>query len=157
MRNLKKSIELTIDNKKNMIATECQARSMSSLCFFTFLFNVLLLFIGSIEYRHPVFAHIFVSFFSILGIIYLILGWIFGENEKNIRFLRFASLKHFVISFVFIFSLTVSISLIICFFLSWSFIEEIWWYILLSIFLSYVNFIVFVFKIKHRANAFKKK
>ena len=155
---LKKEIENTINSKKNKIAAECQARSMSSLCFFTFLFNVLLLFVGGIEYRHSIFAHIFVSTLSILSIIYLILGWIMGEYEHNTRFFQFASLKHSVISFVFIFSLTVSISLIICFFLSWSFIEEIWWYILLlSVFLSYVNFIVFVFKIKHRANAFKKK
>lgn len=154
----KKSIELTIDNKKNMIATECQARSMSSLCFFTFLFNVLLLFIGSIEYRHPVFAHIFVSFFSILGIIYLILGWIFGENEKNIRFLRFASLRYSVVSFVIVLFLAICASLLDCFLLNWSFIENVWWYLLLiSIFLSYINFIVFVFKIKNRANIFKKK
>lgn len=154
----KKNIESTIDNKKKMIATECQARSMSSLCFFTFLFNVLLLFVGCIECRHSVFAHIFVSIFSILGIIYLILGWIFGENEKAIRFMRFASLKYSVASFVIILFLATCTSLLVCFLLNWSFIKDVWWYVLLiSVFLSYVNFIVFVFKIKNRANAFKKK
>lgn len=154
---LLKNIEQTIDDKKNKITTECQARSMSSLCFFVFLLNVLLLFIGSVECKHTVFSHIFIFILCVLSIIYLIAGWIWGEKEINISLFRFNSLKHPIISFITIIILSIGGSLLI-FFKQWNFIEAIWWYILMVlVLLSYVNFVIFVFKIRNNANAFKRR
>ena len=152
---LLKTIEQTINDKKNKITKECQARSMSSLCFFVFLLNVLLLFVGSVECKHTTFSHIFIFVLCVLSIIYLISGWIWGEKENNVSLFRFNSLKHPIISFIILIFLSIGGSLLI-FGEHWSFIEAIWWYILMAfILLSYINFVIFVFKIRNNANAFK--
>lgn len=156
---LLKNINTTIESKKNKIITECQARSMSSICFFVFLLNVLLLFIGSIECKYPIFTHILISILCVLSIIYLVLGWILGEKINNFILFRFNSLKHPIISFSIIIVISVAVSILLHQIIEgFMFIEAVWWYVLLSFVLfSYINFIIFVFKICRNANAFKTK
>ncbi len=156
--SLTKEIEDEERAKKEEVATSCQARSMSSLCFFIFLFNTLLLFIGGIENIVPQFTHIYSIIFCSLICIYVIIGWCIGEVENPKRFCDFSSLRHSIYSFLIIALVSIIACLIImnynCFSIN---VDSFWWHILIgSILCSYMNFIIFVIKIGKKAALFKE-
>lgn len=143
--------------KKEEVATSCQARSMSSLCFFLFLFNVLLLFVGAIENIIPRFMHIYSIVLCSLICIYIIVGWCIGEVEKPKRFCDFSSLRHSICGFSTIALLSLLLSWFLwckdCFLIN---IDSFWWYFLIAgILCSYMNFVIFVLKIGKKATLFK--
>lgn len=154
---LTKEINDEEKKKKEKINCVCQAKSMSSMCFFIFLYNTLFLFVGGIEKVHPDFIRSFVCLYAIFGIIYLGFGWLFGEKKKPMRFCDFASLRHSMYGFLTI----LIIALILNFFFrsfDWYIrcVYPYWWYILvISILFTYANFVIFAFKIRIKANAFK--
>lgn len=157
--SLTKEIEKAEETKKEEVAMSCQARSMSSLCFFIFLFNTMLLFIGGIENIVPQFTHIYSIIFCSFICIYIIIGWCIGEVEKPMRFCDFSSLRHSIYGFLIITGLSIIASLVIirnnCLSIN---IDSFWWYILIgSILCSYMNFIIFVIKIGKKAALFKEK
>lgn len=156
---LTKEIDVEENKKKEEINCACQAKSMSSMCFFIFLFNTLLLFVGGIEEAHPYFIHSFICLYTILGIIYLVLGWWLGEKEKPVRFCDFASLRHSIYGFLTILFIALISNFVVHYqFYDWFtfYLSPYWWYILvISILFTYTNFIIFVFKIRIKANAFK--
>lgn len=156
--SLTKEIEYVEKAKKEEVSTSCQARSMSSLCFFVFLFNTLLLFFGGIENIMPQFTHIYSTIFCGLICIYVIIGWCIGKVEKPKRFCDFSSLRHSIYSFLIIALVSTIACLIImnnnCFSID---IDSFWWYILIgSVLCSYMNFIIFVIKIGRKAVSFKE-
>lgn len=156
--SLTKEIEDVEKAKKEEVSTSCQARSMSSLCFFVFLFNTLLLFFGGIENIIPQFTHIYSTIFCGLVCIYVIIGWSIGEVEKPKRFCDFSSLRHSICSFLIIVLVSTIACLVImdnnCFSIN---IDSFWWYILIgSVLCSYMNFIIFVIKIGRKAVSFKE-
>lgn len=145
-----------IEKQKLSEMTEmCQTRSMSSLCLFVFMLNVFLLLLGSIEPRFSDFAVRHLSVLSLLSMIYILLGWCLGEYEFHYSLLHFSSLRHAVYSFIVIVLITVWLCN-----KSWSFIDDIvdaWWWILLSCtIISYLNFLVFILKVRWKAAMFKK-
>lgn len=155
--SLTKEIEDEERAKKEEVATSCP-RSMSSLCFFIFLFNTLLLFIGGIENIVPQFTHIYSIIFCSLICIYVIIGWCIGEVENPKRFCDFSSLRHSIYSFLIIALVSIIACLIImnynCFSIN---VDSFWWHILIgSILCSYMNFIIFVIKIGKKATLFKE-
>lgn len=159
--SLRKEIDQQEKNMNDEVANACQARSMSSLCFFLFLINSLLLFWGGIEKEFQDFSHTFLIFFCSLSIVYLITGWLLGEKENPRRFRDFSSLKHVGCSFIII--------CLLSFILPWAinkwlytwfvtYIQPLWWCLMVVlIVLSYVNFCVFIAKIWQKAQSFKKK
>lgn len=148
------------EKKKEELNCVCQAKSMSSMCFFIFLYNTLLLFVGGIEDVYTCFTHSFICLYTILGIIYLIFGWCLGEKEKPVRFCDFASLRHSIYGFLTILFIAIISNFFIYYlYFDWyiSNISPYWWYILvINILFTYANFIIFVFKIRIKANAFKE-
>lgn len=158
--SLNKEIVDMKEAKKMEVTTACQACSMSSLCFFLFMFNTLLLFVGGLETGHQDFSHVYASILCIGVVIYLVLGWLFGENEKSLAICKFSSLRHATVCFWVIAILSLLLSF--CVFYWWKewfflYIIPYWWYILIvSILFSYLNFVIFVFKIWNKANEFKK-
>ena len=158
--SLNKEIEDMKKAKKIEVATVCQARSMSSLCLSLFMFNTLLLFFGGLETGHPEFVHVFTSIFCSFIILYLLLGWFLGEREKSHSICKFSSLRHATGCFLFGTFISLLTSSVVLFWLKDWFLSTIipyWWYILItSILFSYLNFIIFVWKIWNKANDFKK-
>jgi hypothetical protein len=155
---LNKEINEEEEKKKEEVKISCQLRSMSSLCFFLFLINVLVLLVGSVEKRYPDFSHILVSILDILSIVYLVYGWRVGENECPKKYRDFSSLRHSFTGFIIImiFSLLVPFFVFIWAPILVEVFNSIWWFSLVAfIVLSYLNFIVFTFKIKNKATAFK--
>ncbi len=144
--------------KKKEVVISCQARSMSSICFFLFLFNVLLLFLGGVEKIIPQFTHIYSVVFCSFICIYVVWGWCIGEDENPKSFFDFSSLRHSICSFfiITVLSLLASLSLFYrdCFSID---INSFWWcFLVVGILCSYVNFIVFVTKIGKKAISFKE-
>ena len=156
---LTKEIDIEEKNKKEEMNCVCQAKSMSSMCFFIFLYNTLLLFVGGLEGCHPYFVHTFAFPFALLGILYIFAGWCFGEKEKPARFCDFASLRHSIYGFLIVTSISIIFSFVVHFyFFNWflySFSPYWWPVFFVSLVFTYVNFIVFVFKIRIKARSFK--
>lgn len=152
--SVNKEIDELEKNKISEVTDMCQARSMSSLCLFIFMFNTVLLFLGSIEPKLGNHVLTYLSFFCILSIFYVLFGWCLGEKDSCKSWLRFSSLKHAVYSFLIILFITFLISLS-----NWSFVTDVtsewWWILLTSIVFSYANFMVFVLKVRWKAGVFK--
>lgn len=156
--SLSKEIDEEENRQQEEISKVCEARSMSSICFFVFLFNTMLLIVGGLENRHPFFIHYFSCLFNLLGIIYLIVGWFIGEKKDPYRFCDFSSLRHPIFGFMVVFTISFAASLILFYYCkdcTFEYIENSWWYVLVvSIVFTYLNFIVFVFKIRSKAHHF---
>lgn len=156
--SLTREIEKEENLKKEEVSAVCQARSMSSLCFFCFLFNILLLFLGGVESMCMQFTHIYSTIFCSFVLIYITIGWCIGENENPKKFCDFSSLRHVIISFITIVVLSaIFCSVVIYYNLFSDKILYFWQYLLIvSVLFSYLNFIVFVAKIGQKAKAFKE-
>ena len=148
-----------LENKKILEVTEmCQARSMSSLCLFVFMFNTTLLLLGSIEpkFGKPILTYL--SVLSILSILYIISGWCSGEKDFENHWLKFSSLQHAAYSFIVLLIAALVIILVtipLNFSLTDYAIYVWWWILVVSIIFSYLNFIVFILKVKWKADVFK--
>lgn len=147
-----------IDNMKAQKLSEmtemCQTRSMSSLCLFVFMFNAFVLLLGSIEPKFETFAFRHLAILSILSVVYILFGWCLGEYEFRYSWLRFSSLKHAAYSFFAIALVTICLCSS-----GWNMVDDVayywWWILLCSTIISYLNFIVFILKVKRKAIAFR--
>lgn len=153
---INKEIDELEKSQIDRVVDMCQARSMSSVCLFIFMFDVGLLLLGSIEPKLGVeLTQKYLSTFGILSMFYILCVWCLGEFEYNCRWLHFSSLRHAVYSFVIIVVLT----LLSSHFFSCPIIDEIsvawWWILLFSVLFSYLNFCIFVFRIKLKVRTFK--
>lgn len=157
---LSKEIEEEEKRKNEEVKVSCQVRSMSSLCFFLFLMSVLVLLLGGVEKKYSDTSHSLVTILNVLSIIYLVYGWCVGENECPKKFRDFSSLRHSFTGFVVISLLSVIIT---CAVFVWmptliSTFNYVWWFsLVVFVVFVYLNFIVFTFKIKNKAIAFKTK
>lgn len=159
--SLTKEIGTLEKQKTEDIKIACQAQSMSSLCLFQFLFSMILLFLSAMENDFPFFVHLSSIVLCLLSIIYTIGGWVLGERKEPIRLCDFSSLRHSVWSFIFILILSILLSTLFsfikCNFIS-TYLQPIWWFFLIcGTLCCYLNFIVFIFKINKKAEAFKKE
>lgn len=156
--SLTKEIDNTENKKKEEVAIVCQSRSMSSMCFFLFLFDVLLLFFGGMESSHQAFSHVCVVISCTFILLYVIIGWCIGESEKPKKFCDFSSLRHASTAFAIIIVLSIiSTIVIIQFDDAISFIDTFWnYFVVFGVLCPYINFIVFIFKIWSKANGFKR-
>ena len=155
---LTKEINEEEEKKKNELSTVCQAKGMSSMCFFVFLYSTLLLLMSGLEDVFESSVHCFVSILGTLSVIYLVLGWCFGEKEVPWRFCDFASLRHSIFGFIGIVILSAILCIIFRFYsCDWFdfYISQYWWYaFFVSIVITYVNFVVYVFVIRSKAKSF---
>lgn len=152
--------EITDLEEKNLaaIGSVCRARSMSSLCFFLFVSSTMLLFLASLENRIGLYTHVACNMLCICSVVYLILGWCLGEKAKPVKCFNFASLRHPMICAGIMVGITVIAVVLAKVFIHASFIQNIegyWWVLLLALlFASYLNFVMFVFKIRSKSLGF---
>lgn len=153
--SLNKEIKDEEDRQNQVLPVACEAKSMSSICFYIGLYNIINLFIGSFEPAAPTFIHSFIICFNALCALYVVFGWFVGEHDSKNVFLNYSTLSHPIYGLVTILVISVGVSLLLnnCMVL-----EPFWWvFLCLSISFSYLNFIVFVFKIRTKANKYKKE
>ena len=155
---LRKNISDLQNEKLAEIGSVCRARSMSSLCFFLFMSNTLLLFLAGLEGRLGLYTHIACIVLSVCSVLYLVLGWCLGEKPKPVRFFNFTSLRHPIYSVGCTVALAIIATVLAKVYLISPFvqnIQECWWMFLLGfIIVSYINFIMFVVKIWRKALRF---
>lgn len=156
---LRKNIDELQTQKLTEIDSVCRARSMSSLCFFLFMSNTLLLFLAGLEGRYGIYAHITCMVLCLFSAIYIVLGWCLGERQKPACLLNFMSLRHPIYGIVLMLILAFIAVVLTKKYIYSSFVqgaESSWWYyaLLLFIALSYLNFVIFVGKIWHKARRF---
>ena len=159
--SLQSEIDKTEKEKKNHLPAACEAKSMSSLCLFVFLINTAYLFFGSIESTASSFFHSIISIFSILSLTYIVLGWCIGEFKNLICFLDYTSLKHPSIAFGIIIFISLALALVFNLYKDCCiepFLDKWWWPFLIGIIVaSYLNFVVYVIKIKLMAKRYQKE
>lgn len=149
-----KKINDTESKKLSEMTDMCQTRSMSSLCLFVFMLNTTLLLLGSVESKVGYSILKYSSTLCILSMIYILFGWCLGEYEFRNSCLRFSSLKHSTYSFIVLVLLMIGLCNI-----GWctiDYISNFWWWLLLSCtIVSYLNFLVFILKVRWKATKFK--
>lgn len=149
--------EITDLEEKNLaaIGSVCRAHSMSSLCFFLFMSNTLLLFLACLESRFALYTHVACIVLCIFSILYLAFGWSLGEKKNPVKLCNFMSLKHPMYSVGVMAVLTVAAVVLAIIFINSSFIQNVegyWWVVLLAfLFVSYLNFLMFVIKIRRKS------
>lgn len=136
----------------------CESKSLSSLSLFLFLYSTTALFLVGITSLAPQFIPNFWSVLTFLTTLFLVVGWVLGENEKQQSYLDFSLLRHSILYFVF----SVIISFILSIILSCCSLEvsvsPCWTYILVfSALIPFTNFIAFLIKIKRKAKAVKNE
>ncbi|MDE7118952.1 MAG: hypothetical protein K2O61_10005 [Bacteroidaceae bacterium] len=72
LESLEKEIGRVEEERKNEIIDVCQVQSLSSLCFFIFLFNIVLLFAGGLDSLFPNYIHSFVVVLCVCSIFYFL-------------------------------------------------------------------------------------
>ena len=152
--------EISDLEEKNLaaIGTVCRAHSMSSLCFFLFMSSTMLLFLASLENRLGLYTHVACIVLCICSVLYLVLGWCLGEKAKPVKCFNFASLRHPLYSVGIMVVITVIAVVLANVFINALFFQKIegYWWIVLLVFLivSYLNFVMFVFKIRSKSLGF---
>ena len=155
--SLRKEIDEKEEAHKKSIITECEARSLSSMCFFIAIFNILnLLMCGADQLLPEGIFYCGVCCFNALCILYIVLGWILGEKEKPCGIINFSSLKHPIFSIIIIVLLSVICAAILKVDAFERFSKNYWWIVVvIGLVLSYSNYIVFIFKLKIKAGRCK--
>lgn len=165
VKRKRETMNKAIDEKKsemiNKISSSCHAGSLSVLCFFIFLFDVILLVLGGLEPTHQNLARIMMLFFGALSVLYIVIGWTLGENENVWNGLRYHSLHHPIICAVTFAVLALIFYLIVSTWFLNDYLSNVgWisdWIIFSCAVLPYINFVVFVFKVRGKALGFKKE
>lgn len=157
--NMRKTLKNEGEMAKKEIIDSCQAKSISSLSFFIFIFDILLLFMGGIESEFMNFVPIYVAISCFLSIIYILLGWVFGEKGRQNKYLNFQSLKYNTFLSIVIVVLSILSTITILFWVGnpLNLIRIIWKPLfIIWVILSFVHFCVYVLKIRNNAKQIKK-
>lgn len=140
---------------------KCESKSFSALSLWTFLYCFTALFLcGFKDTIAGGYVKIVWMFLTFLTLIYFVCGWYQGEKNKQVGVCDFTSLRHVILWFL-------SFVILSCL-LSWRFfyccvnsidveIQELFWNIFLigSVLLCYLNFIVFFIKIRQKVSLMK--
>ena len=134
---------------KSYVLEKCSSKSYSALSLFTFLFSLTSLFIAGIETDKMKYFWIIVVLLSFL---YVVSSWIVGEKIKYKYWVDYSSLKNVICIYAFILGLGVIIT---CFFEeafnSYSLLFYYDFAVYVTLFLPYINFIVFAFIIRSKS------
>lgn len=142
---------------KIAVTNACQTKSISSLSFFIFAFNILLLFLGGIENSFRNIVHIFVAISCFLSILYIVFGWIYGEKRSQLRYWNFQSLKFNTIIPIIIFILSLILTIALPNRISTIYLMQIVWKPLFLIWLSlsFLHYCIYALKIRNNAKELK--
>ena len=152
---IEKNVNQLKDDAEDNLKKKSELTGLTASCLFVFLYSVTLLFLPGVQNVIPCQFNVFVFSFSVLCILYTIMGEIFGEMNVSRFSLWFASLSKTVIGFSFIICISGIVSLLSV----WIKMEigDLWKYLYVSlIIIGWINFIVYAFVIRHRIITFKK-
>lgn len=142
-----------IDDKENFLNTyvfdKCNSKSHSSLSLFVFLFSVTSLFIAGFKAQYVGFFWLIVVLLSLL---YTLSSWIFGEKRKYKYWFDYSSFKCVLITYFSVLLIGVIVTCIQLYFLNLCippYFYDIASYV--TLFLPYVNFVVFAFIIRSKS------
>lgn len=154
LKRKKERVLQDIEDKEKMLNSyvleKCNSKSYSSLSFFTFLFSITSLFVAGIERNDNI--KCFWIIFVLLSSLYTIISWILGEKNRYKFWIDYSSLKYVIYVYWSILLLGITVTYI------WGNIFEI--YLLpcyydvagyITLFLPYVNFVVFALIIRNKS------
>lgn len=164
----KRSYELIVkkiaDKQKELsdkVENICKARSMSALSLTLFFIGTIGLFVSGFEDKNNTYGNInmywhqFWIYTTILTLLYLIIGWIFGETSIKYRCFDFSSLRHSICSSFLIVILSSGLALFNFKILN----NDILWkfFLIISLLMMFSNFLVFVIKVWKKAKGVKSE
>ena len=167
----KKVAKFKTDSQEDL-DKKCNTRSMTSVCLFVFLVCFILLFSPLAKTLFEYETECFLLSFCALSILYVVLGWIFGENMEKAELeaegeeteqrkrdrrsiARFDTLKHPLYCMLVVIALSVAFALV------FSFhpvdFDGVWKYLYFSVIvIGWLNFVAYAIIIKIAINRFKK-
>ena len=152
---IEKNVEQLKTDANENLKKKSELNGLTASCLFVFLYSVTLLFIPGVRSIIPCQFHVFIFSFSILCIVYTIMGEVFGELNAQKTSLWFTSLSRTVIGFFIILLVSGMVSLLSI----WIPIEigNLWKYLYVSlIIIGWINFIVYALIIRCRIRTFKE-
>lgn len=142
------------DDLKTEVRKVCEAKNISSVCLWLFLYGLLGLFLIGLENVNGdnFSIHCFWLVLTFCGTLFAVIGWFRNENERPWWQFDYCSLRFSLTSFI----ISVILSFITIFLLKYEsvifFLNSIWVYILIySMFLIYSNFCVSVVEVWNKA------
>lgn len=155
---LMKEIETEQKRLEENVKLMCESKSLSSLSLFLFLYSTTALFLVGITSLAPQFIPNFWSILTSLTVLFLIVGWMLGEKDKQQSYLDFSLLRHSIMYFSFSVILSFILSIIFFYYSLDVSTSPCWTYILVfSALVPFTNFIAFLIKIKRKAKAVKNE
>lgn len=163
IEELKRKCKEMKDNKipdfekqsKTDLKKTCDLRSLAAMSLFVFMASTLMLFIPTLKRLYGEIVTLSILPFSALCIVYLALGWIFGEKDVKRKAFRFGSMKHPIAGFALIFALSIGLAFL-ALRLSVG-IGQSWKYMFVSLHIAgWLNFVMFAFVIRRTVRGFKE-
>lgn len=162
LTNSRRELETDIQNEKNKLKSEvgrvCEAKNISSVCLWLFLYGLAGLFLIGLEIEKGDNSsiHCFWSALTILGTIFAIIGWLRNENERPWWKFDYCSLRFSLASFVFSIVVSSAVLLVKSSTIE-SLLDRIWdSFLIYSMILIYSNFCVSVIEVWRKANKGKE-
>ncbi len=146
-----KSVKTFIDKSREDLDRKSKLKSLVSMSLFVFMASVTLIFVPSLK-SFVGFFNLFLLPFSLLCIVYIVLGWIYGEKDNGkSKLKRFDTLKHPVIWFAIICLLSLA-------FAFWKPIDigELWRHTCVALVVTgWLNYVIYAFIVKHSMDQLK--
>lgn len=154
IEKLESEINIEKETLYEEINSICESKSFSALSLWNFFYSVSILFIIGLESTFTIFAHMFLYSASAFTLLYMIIGWFWGENNTIISPF-YSSLKRSIITFLLFLaaSIVVAIRANTCCPLSNA--DTIITPICAAV--PFLNFISYYFIIRHKGKSIKSK
>lgn len=150
-------IEYTRDSLKKNTANACEVKMMPSICYWSFLYGLVGLFLVGVEDNCVCsVVHQYWIALSCFGLLFVLTGWLWGESfSSKCRFLNFQSLKFTSLTFI----IALILSYILLFLCNVKEITALIWHeaLVVSIILLYANFLISAIIIRKQAKSESKK
>lgn len=154
-----KRVKDFMDKSRQDLDKKSKLQSLVSMSLFVFMATVTLLFVPSLK-SFVGFFNLFLLPFSSLCIVYIVLGWFYGEKDNGkSKLKRFDSLKHTVKWFAIICLISLAIafllSLAIVFWKPFD-IGELWRHTCVALVVTgWLNYVIYAFFVKHSMEQLK--
>lgn len=152
--NIEVKIKDFVKQSEEDLDKKSKLRSLVSMSLFVFIFTVALLFVPSLRQQFGSIVNLFLLPFSSLCILYMVLGWGFGESDNKRKVLRFESLRHPIVYF----AITCAVSIAFAFIAQWRSVKigDSWKYLFVTLIIfGWINFVMYALFIRHSMKRFK--
>lgn len=148
---INENIEISKKELNEKTTSLCQSKSFSFLSLYFSVYSIVALFFSGFNTENNGCFQVAWTIFTALSCVLAIIGWIFGEKEKQWRCFDFSSLGQSLVFLVIIIVLSVVCGCI----KSWDSLDFWHFIVAFTAMLPFLSFIVFFFKIKHKVRKIK--